>query len=148
MASKFAGHQDGTIDTSWGLIYRLNKLWGDIDHYAASGDFENWNARLDRVFCNLLFKEDLEVETEEDGKIISVEFSEDDQEIFDYLNKRYDEANKKYKKAQTKSEMVEAKKEVYKALMMKDVGLRKFMRELKLYLKQLDSNPARAMWGG
>jgi len=147
MASKFAGHPDGTIDTSWGLIYRLNKLWGDIDYYAARGDFENWNSRLDRVFCNLLFKEDLVLEKTENGEIVSVELSEDDQEVFDYLNKEYKSANEEYKNAKTKQEMIKAKEKVYHALMLKDIGLRKLMRELKLYLKEADPNPARSMWG-
>jgi len=32
--------------------------------------------------------------------------------------------------------------------MLKDVWLRKFMQERKLYLKEVDFDPTRAMWGG
>lgn len=153
MASKYFDYfQQGNLDTSWGLIYRLNKLFGDIDIYVSRGDLEAWNTRLDRVFANLLYKEELVIKKEngdDNGKIISVRLSDEDQEIYDYLNKEYRRAKLLYKNAKTRQQLVQAKEKLYHALFMKDVGLRKFMHNtLKLYLKEVDKNPARAMWGG
>lgn len=151
MASKTYDYfQQGNLDTGWGLIFRLNRLFADIDSYASRGDFEGWNTKLDRIFCNLLYKEKLIINRDEkEGEIISVELSDEDQEVYDYLNNEYRKAKTKYVEAKTVKEMVKAKEEVYQALLMKDVGLRKFMHQvLKLYLKETDKNPARAMWGG
>jgi len=136
-----------SLDTSLGLIFRLNNLWQKTDAPAASGDFDRWNFILDRIFCNLLFKNGLDVTTK-NGKVIKVNLCEEDQQVYEYLNQKVLEAKQKMKNAKTKLDFSSAKGELYKALMMKDVGLRKFMNDpLKLYLKQIDSNPARAMWG-
>jgi len=40
-----------------------------------------------------------------------------------------------------------AKNELYQAINMKEVWLRKFMYQLGLYLKEVEYNPAGAMWG-
>ena len=37
---------------------------------------------------------------------------------------------------------------LYETLGYKDVWLRKFMQENGLYLKEIEFNPANAMWGG
>jgi len=137
-----------SLDTSLGLIFRLNNLWQKTDAPASSGDFDRWNFILDRIFCNLLFKNELDV-TKENGKIIKVGLCEDDQQLFDHLNKKVIETQQKIKNSRNNLEYQKAKVELYQALMMKDVGLRKFMHNsLKLYLKEVDNNPSRAMWGG
>jgi len=46
-------------DAGWGLIYRLNNLWGQVDPKATSGNLDSWNWVLDRIYCNLLYGEDL-----------------------------------------------------------------------------------------
>lgn len=149
MAYNKFGMFDGPLDAGLGLIYRLNRLWGDVDIYAARGDFEGWNARLDRVFCNLLYREDLVIEKSDDnGEIVSVELSDEDEEIYNYLNKKYKAALKEYRAAKTKEGIRKAKEKIFEALFLKDIGLRKFMRELKLYLKETTGNPSKAMWGG
>jgi hypothetical protein len=136
------------LDASYGLIFRLNHVWESVDIAARGGDFEKWNTNLDRVFCNLLYKEPLDVEYDEEGNLINVCLSKKDQDLYDFLNKEYEESKKEFKMARTRSAMVVAKEKVYKALIMKDVGLRKFMYQLKLYLRQSEKNPAHAMWGG
>ncbi len=46
-------------DAGWGLIYRLNNLWAQVDPKATSADFDGWNFVLDRIYCNLLFEDNL-----------------------------------------------------------------------------------------
>ncbi|HEY0090457.1 MAG TPA: hypothetical protein VGB37_16525 [Candidatus Lokiarchaeia archaeon] len=136
-----------SLDTSLGLIFRLNSLWQKTDPAALSGNFDRWNFLLDRIFCNLLFKNELEVEKEE-NKILKVKLCKDDEDIYDYLNQKVFEAQTKLIKTKEISDIRKAKLELYRALMLKDVGLRKFMHiRLKLYLKEVETNPARAMWG-
>lgn len=137
-----------TLDASLGLIFRLNGLWQKVDIPASNGDNDRWNFLLDRIFCNLLYKNELNVRRNKEGKI-EVQLCEDDKEVYEYLNKKVIEAREQIRNAKTKEEFNEAKSNLYQALIMKDVGLRKFMHiRLKLYLKEFDRNPARAMWGG
>lgn len=145
--NKYNGNE-GKLDAGLGLIYRLNLLWGKVDEAACSGSFDKWNILLDRILCNLLYKEDFEIVKDENQRVINVKLSENDQEIFDYLNFKVDIAFSNLKKIKNKSEYHEAKIKLYHALQMKDIGLRKFMFGLKLYLKQSSDNPANAMWGG
>lgn len=144
---KFDYRQQQDLDASLGLIMRLNKLWYEADDSACAGDFAKWNIKLDCIFRNLLYKENLCLELE-DGKVISCSLSDRDQLLYDYLNKNVKIATTKYNSAKNKSEYHSAKKDLYEALSLKDIGLRKFMFQLKLYLKQGDRNPANAMWGG
>ena len=38
------------------------------------------------------------------------------------------------------------KRHLYKSLLIKEIWIRKFMNELGLYLKEIEYNPAGAMW--
>ena len=146
--SKFDYRSGDPLDASLGLIMRLNKLWYEADDSACARDFAKWNTKLDCIFRNLLFKEYLDLEVDDEGKVISCKLSKLDQNLYDYLNKAVKIASRKYKLAKTKDEYDTAKEDLYNALSLKDIGLRKFMFQLKLYLKQGDRNPANAMWGG
>lgn len=139
---------DRRPDSSYGLIMRLNYLWSKCDNTALTGDFEAWNWVLDRIFSNLLYKDPLEVLYNADGTILDVSMSDKDAKIWDELNKKVIEARRAVVDSKTKEEYRKAKVNMYQALFLKEVGLRKFMYELKLYLKDIDSNPARSMWGG
>jgi hypothetical protein len=46
-------------DAGWGLIYRMNSLWSQVDPKATSGDYEGWNFVLDRIYCNLLYDDEM-----------------------------------------------------------------------------------------
>ena len=50
-----------SIDTSLGLIFRLNDLWAKADRRALSGDLDAWELVLDRIFSNLLYSEEMEI---------------------------------------------------------------------------------------
>ena len=136
------------LDASLGLIFRLNNLWARVDEPAITGNFRKWNFLLDRLFVNLLYKESLDVEHDDKGKITDVKFNEKDKELFDFLNNKVISSQIKLKCSKTIKERDNAFKELYNALLLKDSGIRKFMYELKLYMKESNKNPANAMWGG
>jgi hypothetical protein len=145
--SKFY-NPDGKIDGSLGTVMRLNILWARVDKPAAEGDFDKWDYWLDRIFCNLCYKEPFEIEKNE-GKIVEVKFNSKDKELFEYLNLKVAEARQQLKNSKSKEDYTKAKGNFYKALMMKDIGLRKYEHQvLRVYMKHIDTNPARAMWGG
>jgi hypothetical protein len=139
------------IDASMGLVFRLNRLWSLTDSHAAAGDLEKWDGILERIYCNLMYKDEFELVRNADGEIVEVKLSPKDIEITERLNHKVIIAKDKMKNAYEKrkrSLYIDAKNEFYEALKMKDIGLRKLMFALKLYMKQSDSNPSRAMWGG
>lgn len=146
--SKFDYNRGEPLDASMGLILRLNKLWFEADDCAVNGDYSKWNIKLDCIFRNLCFKEPLDVEFGPNREVLSVKLSRLDQNLYNYLNKKVIAASSKFKLVKTKADYEKAKEELYNALQIKDIGLRKFMFQLKLYLKQGDGNPANAMWGG
>lgn len=138
------------IDAGWGLIMRLNRMWFLADENAMRGDFNKWNSVLDRLYCNLLYKEKMEIVRDEKGNVIKIELSEDDKKEMEKIN----EDIKKIKikiigslKAKNYVEYTKANEEHYSQLMLKDIWLRKKMFALKLYLKVADSNPSRAIYG-
>lgn len=148
---EFWNQQGMQLDASYGLIMRLNYLWQKVDASAEVGNFEKWNYLLDRIFSNLLYKNELVRIRDSKGRIVDAKLDDEDAQLYEVLNKKVYEAKILLKEAiknKNKQEYQLANSKLYRALMFKDVGIRKFMQELKLYLKQSDSNPARAMWGG
>ena len=140
---------DGKLDGSLGLVVRINILWSKVTDNATAGDFNKWDFLLDRVFCELCYEEPFNIKKNTDGEIVDVALNDKDRELFEYLNLKVKEARENLKKAKSKLQYSEAKSKLYKALMMKDVGLRKFHHQvLRSYTKHTDSNPSRAMWGG
>ena len=137
-----------TLDAGLGLVYRLNLLWQRGDEAANNGDFMKWNAILDSILRNLLYRNPLEITRNQKQEIIDVTFNLEDKELFDYLNKKYYTSLKSWMSAKTKFIRMQKREEIYLALTFKDVGLRKYMFKLKLYLKEHSANPAKAMSGG
>jgi len=144
-------------DTGWGVIYRLNDLFREIEVFAPLGKYDEWNFKLDRIFSNLCYRSKFKITKDTDDKIISIEFDEDAYDIKMFLD---------YKILQFKSEMaiakrklnegvdytknsdwIQGKKKLYKAIFMKEIWLRKYMQELGLYLKEVEHNPGGAMFG-
>jgi len=177
------------IDAGWGLIYRLNSLWGQVDPKAVSGDYDGWNFVLDRIYCNLLYSNDMIVKriyqceqghkfstfekksecpqcrkstaAKSNVKLIeiqTIELSDEDEMIYKFLTKKIKDAVNSKMKAMNKikdkgplnkiKSLEESKEEHYRALMMKDIWLRKFMQDLRLYLKVSSSDPSNALFGG
>lgn len=144
-------------DTGWGVIYRLNGLFSEVEDYAPSGNYDGWNFKLDRIWSNLVYRNPMEVEKDkETGKITDIKFDEDDIDEKEFLDSKILEAKSEMTKARkgvppeedykNKKEYISAKKKLYKALLKKEIWLRKFMYELGLYLKEVEHNPAGAMF--
>jgi len=139
------------VDTSYGLIYRLNYLWARVDREALSGNFDKWELVLDRIFSNLLYREDVEIKKNGRGEVDKVELTEKDVAVWRSLKRNIREAKRKVFLALRKRnvpELMNAKGEHYQALMLYDVWLRKFMQELRLYMKESERNPSTSLFGG
>lgn len=150
------------VDAGWGLIYRLNTLYNKIEDAVLEGNFDRWNFILDRIYINMLYKDQMEiVYTKDDaGNIIGVDKIELSQgerivhEKFKQIIKTlktdmYAATLMRNKRPALARRIIELKKdEYYKALCMKDAWLRKVMMEKGLYLKEFEFDQSRAMWGG
>jgi hypothetical protein len=142
-----------SVDAGYGLIYRLNDLWNGADRKALAGDLDGWNHVLNAIYRNLLYREPIEVEYEDDKKtrIKEIKLSSEDSKIFDKFKLMIRNAKRKmYSAIRTKNRMEynQAKEEYNSILSLKDIWLRKFMQERGLYLKEIEFDPSRAMWGG
>lgn len=145
-------------DTGWGVIYRLNDLYREVENFAVSGKYDEWNFRLDRVFSNLCYKNPLKIiKDEKTQEIISIEFDEEPYRIKEFFDKQILKIKAKQSRAIKGSnekgfdylknkDWRDAKKELYRAMFIKEIWLRKYMQELGLYLKEIEYNPAGAMF--
>ena len=133
-------------DASLGLVFRLNFLWSQTDYAALEGNYDKWNNILDRIYCNLLYREEIEVE-EEGGKIIKVKLSTKDVEVYAFLSRIIHSTKRKFMKA-TKREKGITRSKWYHSVQKKDIWLRKLMMKLKLYLKENQRTPGSSMFGG
>lgn len=143
-------------DTGWGVIYRLNDLFREVEDLSTKGKYDEWNYKLDRIFSNLCYRNPLKIKRDEAKKIISIDFDEDSYKIKLYFDsqvlKHKNDMSKAIKKIpegnepKKNKEWIQAKKQLYKTLFMKEIWLRKFMTELGLYLKEVEYNPAGAMF--
>lgn len=141
--------QDQTLDGSLGLVMRVAVLWTKVDTASSEGNYERWNTYLDCIWRNLSYREELFQKQDGEGNVINVTLSEKDRQLWHKLNSKIVEAKKGISAATTKDEYLKAKDNLYKALWLKDVGLRKFQHNvLGTYVKEITKNPARSMWGG
>lgn len=141
-----------TSDAGLGLVYRLNRLWANADFKSLSGDFDSWNFVLDRIYCNLSYREKLELnEDKNTGKVLSFKVQDQNAEIYAIFRNRIKKAKYDFDIAIKRKDgagVSKAREDWYQALMDKDMWLRKFMTELGLYLKEHEYNPATALFGG
>ena len=143
-------------DAGWGLIYRLNNLWQKVDIPAEQGDYDSWNNILDRIYCNLLYRQNMEVTKDEvSGKIFDVKLNEDAVNIFNFLTKNLFRNKSEFLKVSklpptpiNKNNILIWRSRWYHSVMMKDIWLRKYMQELGLYLKEVEKSPGTALFGG
>ena len=180
-------------DAGWGLIYRLNNLWAQVDPKATGGDYEGWNFVLDRIYCNLLYEDNMiitrvyecdrrhtfstilkrkecprcrkESKDQVSIKLIRVErvkLSNEDEMVYEHLTKKIAAEKNNIKRAIKKQSekqneklgdksngknLEQSKEDYYRTLMMKDIWLRKFMQGKGLYLKVIERDPSRALFG-
>ena len=144
------------IDAGLGLIYRLNSLWNKADFAALEGDLERWNFILDTIYRNLLYRNNLDIRYEIDAQgkpmnIISVDLVKEDKLIHDWYRKKIRTIKIRRLECIKKKDKIgyyQALDELYSIMGQKDSWLRKFMQERGLYLKEVEFNPANAMFGG
>ena len=186
---KKTGFDSPDKDAGWGLIYRLNNLWAQVDPKATGGDYDGWNFVLDRIYCNLLYEDNMIItrvykcengheflsliqrkecpkclEEKKVGvqiKLVKVEnvgLSDEDEMVYRHLTENIAMEKNNIKKAvkilqkpdtKEKGKSLElSKADYYRALMMKDIWLRKFMQSKGLYLKVIEHDPSKALFGG
>jgi len=133
-------------DASLGLIFRLNNLWAQTDYAVMSANYDKWDIVLDRLYCNLLYKEDIIVEEGDKKEILQVELSQKDIKVYNFLSKRIHLAKINWKKA-LPSNKAKARSQWYHAIQKKDIWLRKVMQILKLYLKENKKTPGSVLFG-
>lgn len=152
MSFKSFSNKSPSIDGGMGLIIRLNILFNKADRSALAGDLDEWNCILDRVFVNLGYREPLDIQIDKvTGKVIKLQLSSDDEIIYkEFWNKIKQIKREKLTAIINKNRLCleQAKQKHYDVLMMKDMWLRKLMNEMGLYLKEVDFNPATALFGG
>lgn len=144
-------------DTGWGLIYRLNDLFREVEVLSPLGKYDSWNFKLDRIFSNLCYRTDLDIKKDKNEKIVSITFNEEAYNIKLFLDNQILSAKKEMSDARKtipessdykrNKKWIHAKKKLYYNIMLKEIWLRKYMCVLGLYLKEVEHNPAGAMWG-
>jgi len=133
-------------DASLGLVFRLNNLWAQTDYAMLDGKYDKWNNILDRIYCNLLYREPMEVKEDEKKQIIKVELSTKDTKIYSFLSKNIQLAKNDYILARQKYKS-RFRSIWYHSIQKKDIWLRKEMQKLRLYLKENKKSPGTAMFG-
>jgi len=144
-------------DTGWGIIFRLNGLFAEVEELAPAGKYDEWNIKLDRIWSNLVYRNNLDwFKDDKTDKIVDVKLCDDDFEKKNFLDLKILRAKTKINSSKrdsindeylTKKEYIIAKRELYQAILLKEIWLRKYMHELGLYLKEISSNPSGSMWG-
>jgi len=142
-------------NAGWGLIFRLNDLWREVESHAPKGEYDMWNFKLDRIWCNLLYREDVDIKTNGKKEIVDIRLKGIDIEEKEFLDKQisyWKSEMKKYVNAEgtvfDNKKYNLARRNHYNALMLKDVWLRKFMNALGLYLQEIEFDPSKAIYGG
>lgn len=141
------------VDAGYGLIYRLNDLWNGADRKALSGDLDGWNHVLNAIFRNLSYRGTMEVTYNGEGKesIKFIKLSEEDSKVYEKFRVLIKECKRRMRQSIRQKDrlLYEQSKESYaETLSLKDIWLRKFMQERGLYLREVEFDPSRAMWGG
>jgi len=134
-------------DASLGLVFRLNNLWAQTDYAVLSANYDRWDVLLDRIYCNLLYREDVVVEEDDKKQILNVKLSKKDTEVYTFLSKQIHASKIKIKNIRNSVEKSKARSKLYHALQKKDIWLRKKMQELQLYLKENKNSPGQSMFG-
>jgi hypothetical protein len=137
------------MDSTLGLIYRLNYLWAKVDRDRLSGNFDKWEMSLDSVFVNIMYREEAKIDYEKgNDKVKDVKIEEEDYEKWEKWKDKIAVAKSLVNKAKTISEQRAAKHKLYRVLIGYDIWLRKFEYYLKLYIKETQRSPGSSLFHG
>ena len=151
MAYRGSSWQQPRQDTGWGLIFRLNRLMEKIENDVEAGDIGKWNLHIDRLYVNIIYKDPGEYIYDEDGRVLDINFSKEDTEMFSRFTRKIEILKNRIALMRTSEDVRkihQAKIELYNAILKKDIWIRKKMFELKLYLKEVEHDPRKAIYGG
>ena len=94
------GYKTPIVDTSIGIVMRLNNYQIQADQFCSEGNFGAWNNILDIIFRTLNYEDQVEqIRDEETDKFIEVKFKDKEQENFLFFNKKINDANVFFNKA-------------------------------------------------
>ena len=152
MAYKSWNNQSSPKDTGWGLIFRLNMIMGKIENDLETGNLEKWNLHIDRIYANIMFKDQGECITDSKGNILDINFSKEDVEIFQRFAEKISRIKTQIRNANIEKPdqnlQRKLKNDLYNIIFKKDIWIRKKMFILKLYLRETESDPRKAIYGG
>ena len=138
-----------SVDSGYGLVFRMNRLWEQVDSSFISGNLEKANFVLDRIYCNLLYREDYKYDF--DGKVVKFAVTDKEKNVKKMFDARMKKLKNKSLNAMRLGNKMEAKRaraQLYHILTLKDIWLRKFHYNLGLYLKESKRSPGSAIMGG
>lgn len=149
---KFSGYSQPNIDASLGLIVRLNLLWYKVDLNAENAQYDTWNILLDRIYCNLSYRDEVVTTIDPITKeITDIKLTPADDQEYKFITSKIFKAKIEYYKTPNTPKFVKQKRinmsRWYRALMFKDMWLRKKMMVLKLYLKEIEHTPGSSLFG-
>lgn len=151
MASSMFKTATPTIDSSLGLIMRLNNEWQKADDAHLSGKLDSWNFILDVIYNNLSYNSDVDIKKDSTGNIIDITFTSDYEKIYSFFNNKIIELKEDKVKAireRNKQSVINLNNKIYHTIRAKDKWLRTYMMKLGLYLKQYENHFGNAMFGG
>jgi len=149
---KFTGYSQPNIDASLGLIVRLNLLWYKVDLNAEQANYDSWNILLDRIYCNLCYRDEMVVTEDPVTKeITDIKLPSADEKEYKFITSKIFKAKIAYYQTPNTPKFAKQKRinmsRWYRALMFKDIYLRKLMMKLKLYLKEIEHTPGSSLFG-
>ena len=112
------------LSAGLGLIFRLNALWEKSDRAALTGNLDSWELILDRIYSNLLYRDDIEITKDDDGEITDVKLSYKDVNVWKKLKAKIRIACGVWRKSKTKQEFSRNKIAWYHEIMIYDIYLR------------------------
>ena len=136
------------LDASLGLIFRVNGLFDRIEYRMQMGHLDKANVLLDRIYCNLLYRDPMKVKYNSQGEIVALRIPNEEKKIHAFFNKQIRKCRKRIHDATTPQEKKTAEAKYYRVIELKDIWLRKFMQKLGWYMNEKMRTPGRAMFGG
>lgn len=137
-----------SLDAGLGLIYRLNILWTKTDYAVLKANYQEWDVLLDRIYSNLLYRNDMDIVKDEiTGEIKSVELSFNDKKVYIFLSKKISNAKASFLLEPNLQKKSQARSNWYHALQKKEIWLRKLMYKHNLYLKEQRKSPGSSLFG-
>lgn len=155
MAYRSFGQFQPRQDTGWGLIYRLNLLFGKVETDRENCDLDSWNKHIDAIHSNASDQRKMEVVKNESGEVTELKFQKEDTEVLVWFAKQIKEIKDGVAKTkEDKDEEDDEKKKklaklddaYYNVLVQKDMWIRKYLGDL--YRKVVIHDPRSAIYGG